>query len=91
MQDFLGTLSDDLIYRLIMITKLTRGEFSADDMAGHYHALKETVGEPAEVIRTMMWDKTILADELLDGLEELRKHKMDVDKLPLKKVKVRKS
>jgi hypothetical protein len=26
----------------------------------------------------------------LDGLEELRKHKINVDKMPLKKVKVRK-
>ncbi len=29
-----------------------------------------------------------LADYLLDGLEELRKHKIDVDKLPLTKAKV---
>jgi len=35
-------------------------------------------------------DKATLADELSDGLEELRKHKINVDKLPLKKVKMRK-
>ena len=59
-------------------------------MAGYYESLKDTVGEPEDAASQMMMYKATLADELSDGLEELRKHKINVDKMPLKKVKVRK-
>ncbi len=50
----------------------------------------ETVGDPGNAVFEMMVFKGTLAEALNDGLEELRKHKINVDKLPLKKVKVRK-
>jgi hypothetical protein len=90
LSDFLATLSDDMIYQLILIQYLGRLDFGVDDLAKQYDGLKDTVGDPADAVALMMMDKATLADELSDGLEELRKHKINVDKMPLKKVKVRK-
>jgi Protein of unknown function (DUF3775) len=90
LSDFLTTLSDDLIYQLILLMDLGRGEFRLDNLAGYYENLRDTAGDPGYARSSMMWHKAILADELLDGLEELRKHKINVDKMPLKKGKVRK-
>jgi hypothetical protein len=88
--DFLASLPEDLIYQLILIQYLGRGDVGADDLAGYYEARKGTIGEPGDAISQMLMDTVILADELTDGLEELRKHKINVDKLPLHKVKARK-
>jgi hypothetical protein len=68
---------------------LGRGDFGADDLAENYEALKGAFGD-SEQAASLLMDTAPLADELLDGLEELRKHKIDVDRMPLKKVKVRK-
>ena len=58
--------------------------------ARYYESLKDTVGDRGDASSQMMMDKATLADELSDGLDELRNHKINVDKMPLKKVKVRK-
>ena len=79
-----------MIYPLIGILYLGRGDWAADDLAGTYEGLKGVFGDPEEAASQMMLYKATLADELSDGLEELRKHKIDVDKIPLKRVKVRK-
>lgn len=55
----------------------------------NYESLKKMVGTAEEAVAEMMSLKTTLAGELSDGLEELRKHKINVDKMPFKKVKVR--
>jgi hypothetical protein len=89
LRDFLSTLSDEMIYQLILIMYLGRGDFGPDDLAGYYQALKGAFGGREYAISQMM-DKAPLADYLLDGLEELRKHKMNVDKMPLKKAALRK-
>ncbi len=89
LRDFLAALSDEMIYQLILIMYLGRGDVSADDLAGYYETLKGTFGDPEHAASQMM-DKAPLADYLSDGLEELRKHKINVDKMPLKKLKERK-
>jgi hypothetical protein len=89
LRDFLSKLSDEMIYQLILIMYLGRGDFGTDDLAEYYETLKGTFGD-SEHAASQMTDKAPLADYLLDGLEELRKHKINVDKMPLKKVKVRK-
>jgi hypothetical protein len=89
LRDFLSALSDETIYQLILIMYLGRGDFGTDDLAGYYESLKGTLGDPEHAASQMM-DKAPLADYLVDGLEELRKHKINVDKMPLKKVTVRK-
>jgi hypothetical protein len=68
---------------------LGRGDFAADELAACYDDLKRTFVHPQQAASQMI-DKAPLADYLGDGLEAIRQHGIDVDKLPLKKVKVRK-
>jgi hypothetical protein len=89
LRDFLTALSDELVYQLILIMYLGRGDFQVDDLQGYYDMLKNKFDEPEYAVSQMM-GKAPLADYLLDGLEEIRKHRINVDKLPLKKTKVRK-
>jgi hypothetical protein len=89
LRDFLSTLPADLLYQLMLIMYLGRGDLGAEDLAAYYEALKGTFGEPQQATAQLM-DKAPLADYLLDGLEELRKHRINVDRMPLTKVKVRK-
>lgn len=56
----------------------------------HSGSLKGLVGDSEQALSELMWTTPTLADELSDGLEDLRKHKINVDKMPLKKVKARK-
>jgi hypothetical protein len=90
LQDFLTSLPDDLIYQLILIVHFWRGYARLDDMAAYYAGMKDIVGDRTQALSELMFDKGTLADELLGGLEELDKYKINVDKLPLKKAKVRK-
>jgi len=90
LRDFLATLSDDLIYRLMLLVDLNRGACTPDNLAEHYDTLRDTVGTPEDARALMMVFQATLADELSYGLEELRNHKINVDRLPLKKVKVQK-
>ncbi len=88
LEDFLATLSGDMVYQLILLEHLGREDFGMDDLAGQYESLNDTVGDSKDAATQMMWNIVTLADELSDSLDELRKHKINVDKLPLKKVKV---
>ena len=88
--DFLAMLPSEMIYQLILLMYLGRGDRGADDLGAYYETLKDMVGDPEQAVSWTMWHKATLADELSDGLEELRKHKINVDKIPLKTVKVRK-
>jgi hypothetical protein len=89
LRTFLASLSDEMIYQLILLMYLGRGDFGTDDLAANYEDLKETFGK-AEHAASQMMGKAPLADYLSDGLAELRKHEINVDKLPMKKAKPRK-
>ena len=89
LRDFLTTLPVEMIYQLILIMYLGRGDLSTADLAGYYESLRDTLGTPEDAASQMMTFKATLADQLSDGLEELRKNKINVDKMPLKKVKGR--
>jgi hypothetical protein len=86
---FLAVLSDEMIYQLILIMYLGREDFGTDDLASSYEGLKKMFGDREDAVSQML-DKAPLADYLLDGLEELRKHNINADRMPLKKSKVRK-
>ncbi len=89
LRNFLGTLSEDEFYQLMLIMYLGRGDITRDSMGEYFEELKGAFGAPSQAASHMI-NHAPLADYLLDGLEELRKHKINVDKLPLKKTKVRK-
>jgi hypothetical protein len=86
---FLATLPADMIYRLLLVMYIGRGDFGTDDLPGSYETLKNTFAKPEFAVSQMM-DKAPLADYLSDGLNEFRKHRINVDKLPLENVKTRK-
>ena len=77
-----------LLREVNTVCKAAGGDFGTGDLAGYYAALKGTFGDSAHAASQMM-DKAPLADYLLDGLEELRKHKINVDRIPLNKVKLK--
>ena len=85
LRDFLTSLSDELIYQLLLIVYLGQGAFGIDDLVGYYETLR---GECNLEYATseLMGLAPVLADELSEGLEELGKHQIDVDDLPLKEV-----
>ena len=89
LRNLLLGLPEEDIYKIALLMCLGRGDFGVDDLAENYEALNGTFGDPQQAASQMMV-MAPLADYLLDGLEELRKHKIDVDWMPLKKVKVRK-
>jgi hypothetical protein len=86
---FLAGLSEDMIYQLVLIMYLGRGDVTTDDLAGAFRTLKGTFGQTKQAASRLVAIAP-LADQLVDGLEELRKHNIDVDGLPLKKVRARK-
>jgi hypothetical protein len=90
LHDFLANLSEDMFYRLMLIMYLGRGDFGMDKLGEYFEELKGAFGDPPHAASHMI-HQAPLADYLADGLEELRKHKINVDKLPLKKTKSRKS
>jgi hypothetical protein len=90
LRDFLSSLSDELIYQLTLIRDLHRGVVGRDDLAEAYETSKEMIGDRENAISELMYSVTALADELSHALEEFREYKINVDKLPLKKVKTRK-
>jgi hypothetical protein len=90
LREFLAALSEETLYQLLLILYLGRGDLGTNDLAGYFENLKGTVGDPEQAASRLMIYKATLADELSDGLEELRKQNINMDKMPLKKVKVRK-
>ena len=89
LQKLLTELPEDMIYKLILIMYLGRGDFSTRDLAGHFEQMKETFAKPEWAVSQMM-EKAPLADYLAQGLDELSKNRVDVDKLLPKRAKPRK-
>jgi Protein of unknown function (DUF3775) len=92
LREFLTRLPEDMVSQLLLIMYLGRGDFGTDHLNEYYETLQhwKNGSRPADAVSQFM-DKAPLADYLSDGLDELRKHRISPDRLPLKKVKVRKS
>ncbi len=89
LRDFLASLPEDLVYQLVVLMDLGRAHIGTDDLASYYAEVKDSPGGAAYWISQLMYQAP-LADYLQYSLEELSKQHLDVDKLSLKKVKVRK-
>jgi len=73
-------LPPDTLYKLALIMNLAWGNFTKDDLADRFEDLKKTRGEPEWLVAQMV-EKGSLAEDLFDGLEQLKKHHIDVDHL----------
>jgi hypothetical protein len=89
LRDFLASLPAETVYQLLLLLYLGRGYFGMDELAGSYESLKSGYRDPQEASGQLLRAGS-LAEDLADGLEELRKHNINVDRMPLKKVKTRK-
>lgn len=88
--EFLATLPGEMLYQLLFIVYLGRGEVGRDEWLDYYERMKDDNGAPTDVAALLMLYKVTLADELADGLEELHKRKINIDRMPLKRPKMRK-
>jgi hypothetical protein len=87
---FFSTLSDDMILQLLLIMYVGRHDFGVDELAENFETFKREYVDLGYAKSEMLRRRATLADYLSDGMEELRNHQINVDKLPLKKVKTRK-
>lgn len=83
LREFFATIPDEMLYQLILIMYLGRGDYGTDDLLGNYESFKNTFRDREHVVSQML-GKAPLADYLLDGLAELRNHNLNVDGIPLK-------
>jgi hypothetical protein len=89
LERFLTALPPEMIYKLMLIMQLGRGDFDIGELAEEFERIKKAFGEPEWVVAEMT-GKAALADYLIDGIAKLRKGRVDVDKLPPKAAKPRK-
>lgn len=89
LSDCLASLPDEMIYQLLLIMDLGRTYFGTDELADYYERLKSGFEDKEEAASFLMKKTPTLAFYLSEGLEELRKHKINLDRLPLKKPSVR--
>jgi hypothetical protein len=89
LRQLFAKLPEDIIYQIALIMYLGRGDFGIDKLADRYETLKQQFDD-AQDAALQMTEKASLADDLADGLEELKRHNIDVDKLPLDSTTARK-
>lgn len=82
LREFLSGLAPEMIFRIMLIMCLGRGDFAATNLVGFYQTTLRSWGTPQAAIEQIM-EKSWLPAYLVDGLEELRIHLFDVDNLPL--------
>lgn len=88
LRDLLATLSHEMTCQLLLLANLGRMYFGTEELASRFEELHGAYSQ-SEAARDLM-AVAPLADILLDALAELHKHKINVDRLSLKKVASRK-
>jgi len=81
-----ASLPEDMVYQIGLIMYLGRGDFDVRELADYYKTMKDNFDSPT-ALASQLTDKAPLGDYLQDGLAELEKHNIDVDRLPLKPTK----
>ena len=79
----LSALPEETVYQLMLIMYLGRGDLDIGELASYYDELRGTFGDSEHAANQMM-KQAPLASYLADGLEELRKNKINPDRMPLK-------
>lgn len=78
LRQFLDSLDSNLVYQLITVMYLGRGDFEPNDLPSFYEQMKQTFGN-AKIAGSQMMEKAPLADYLIDGLNELKQNHINVD------------
>lgn len=80
LSEFLAALSPKLIYQLILVMCLGRGDFGVADLAEQFERVKTTVRTRDRAISLLM-KSVLLAVYVADGLDKLARGGIDPDKL----------
>ncbi len=83
LKQLLARLPEEDIYKLALIEYLGQWGFGTDDLAGRYRALMERI-EDRDWAAIDLINNADLADNLRDGLDELKKKGLDVDHLAVR-------
>jgi Protein of unknown function (DUF3775) len=78
LESLLRSLPEEQVYALLLPMYIGRGDFGTSHLEESYNALKDTFEKPEFAI-SQMTGKGVLGEYLSDGLEELQRHKIDVD------------
>jgi hypothetical protein len=78
----LGTLPEEQLYALALLTYVGRGDYTGDDLTAAYQTAREILPRRELAIAQIIEQKT-LADYLADVMEELQKRHVDLDNLKL--------
>ena len=80
LRTLLYSLPEEMIYGLVTIMCIGRGDFGTEDLNQSLHAVKDTFEEPEYAIAQMM-EYVPLAEYLSDGMAKLKKNKINVDRM----------
>jgi hypothetical protein len=80
LREFLEAQPAAVVYLLIAIMYLGRGDFEAKDLLDQYTDMREMFGNPTSAVRRM-FVKLPLPDYLEQGLNKLARAGIDVDKV----------
>lgn len=80
LRNFLENLTDDEIYKPVLLMNLGRGDFGTAELATHYQIIKDRFRKRERAI-SQLAGKASLADYVADGMNELKTKGIDVDEL----------
>lgn len=75
--ELLASLPDDTVFKLALIMHLGRGR-GTRNLARQYEAVKERYGG-AKFAAALMAERASLADDLVEGMAELRRNHIDLE------------
>lgn len=81
-QQLLAGLTDEQLYLVLWLAYVGRGDYRSDDLSGGYHDLKATFPQRDVAIAQLASNK-FLAEYLKDAIDDLQRHKIEVDRLAL--------
>jgi hypothetical protein len=90
--ELLEKLPEEMVYQLIVITRLSRRYHSTEDLAELYHQIKVDFDKP-DLARSFLAGMGSLGHKLTEGMAKLEANQLDVDKLdehPRKPARARK-
>src|SRR4051812_12819140 len=81
LEELFRKLPADMVYQLLLLMHLGRGDFDTSDLAGEFQELKKRF-EDTEWAASEMIERDALAEYLVAGMAELKRNNINVDHLP---------
>ncbi len=80
LENLLNSLPPEVIWKLLLIALIGRGDYKPDDLSGSCEAIKRRFETPEWALR-QLYAMAPLGEELSDGMEKLKRHNIEVDRL----------